>query len=143
MGAYKSPAICDEDNLRRVSALLQRVELVCAPYTRAEEFADANTFLYIDPPYRPLNQTSNFTAYTRTAFGDTQQRELADFVKKLTQRGVKVAVSNSDPHNADPQDNFFDELYAGYTIQRIPAARMINSHAAARGKVSELLITTY
>ena len=142
-GAYKNPTICDEDNLRRVSGLLQGVELVCAPYTQVEEFADERTFLYADPPYRPLNQTSSFTAYTKNSFGDQEQRELAVFLKKLAQRGVKVAASNSDPHNTDPQDNFFDELYAGCTLRRIAASRMINSDAAARGKVSELLITTY
>ena len=142
-GAYKNPTICDEDNLRRVSGLLQGVELVCAPYTQVEEFADERTFLYADPPYRPLNQTSSFTAYTKNSFGDQEQRELAVFLKELAQRGVKVAASNSDPHNTDPQDNFFDELYAGCTLRRIAASRMINSDAAARGKVSELLITTY
>lgn len=142
-GAYKNPTICDADNLRRVSGLLQGVELVCAPYTQVEEFADERTFLYADPPYRPLNQTSSFTAYTKNSFGDQEQRELAVFLKELAQRGVKVAASNSDPHNTDPQDNFFDELYAGCTLRRIAASRMINSDAAARGKVSELLITTY
>lgn len=142
-GAYKNPTICDEDNLRRVSGLLQGVELVCAPYTQVEEFADERTFLYADPPYRPLNQTSSFTAYTKNSFGDQEQRELAVFLKELAQRGVKVAASNSDPHNTDPQDDFFDELYAGCTLRRIAASRMINSDAAARGKVSELLITTY
>ena len=142
-GAYKNPTICDEDNLRRVSGLLQGVKLVCAPYTQVEEFADERTFLYADPPYRPLNQTSSFTAYTKNSFGDQEQRELAVFLKELARRGVKVAASNSDPHNTDPQDNFFDELYAGCTLRRIAASRMINSDAAARGKVSELLITTY
>lgn len=142
-GAYKNPTICDEDNLRRVSGLLQGVELVCAPYTQVEEFADERTFLYADPPYRPLNQTSSFTAYTKNSFGDQEQRELAVFLKELAQRGVKVAASNSDPHNTDPQDDFFDELYAECTLRRIAASRMINSDAAARGKVSELLITTY
>lgn len=142
-GAYKNPTICDADNLRRVSGLLQGVKLVCAPYTQVEEFADERTFLYADPPYRPLNQTSSFTAYTKNSFGDQEQRELAAFLQKLARRGVKVAASNSDPHNTDPQDNFFDELYAGCTLRRIAASRMINSDGAARGKVSELLITTY
>lgn len=142
-GAYKNPTICDEDNLRRVSGLLRGVELVCAPYTQASAFADGHTFLYADPPYRPLNQTSSFTAYTKNAFGDEEQRELACFLKELAGRGVKVAASNSDPHNTDPQDDFFDELYAGCTLRRIAATRMINADASSRGKVSELLITTY
>ena len=143
MGAYKNPTICDRDNLCQVSRLLQRVELVHAPYIRAEGFADGHTFLYADPPYRPLSQTSSFTAYTQNAFGDEEQRELAAFLRELAERGVKVAASNSDPHNARPEDDFFDALYRGFTIRRIPAARMINADAAARGKVSELLITSY
>ena len=143
MGAYKNPSICDGDNLRRVSRLLQGVELVWAPYPRAAAFADGRTFLYADPPYRPLTQTSSFTAYTRSAFGDAQQRELAAFLRELAERGVKVAASNSDPRNSDPEDDFFDVLYRGFTIRRVPASRMINADAAARGKVNELLITSY
>ena len=71
-----------------------------------------------------------------------EQRELAAFLRALAGRGVKVAASNSDPHNADPEDDFFDELYRGFAIRRVPASRMINSVAAARGKVNELLITS-
>lgn len=143
MGAYKNPAICDEDNLRKTSDLLKKVTIVCGDYKQSEEFIDENTFVYCDPPYRPLNETASFTSYTENGFPDEKQAELARFVSTLTSKGAKVVVSNSDPKNVSEEDNFFDELYAEFNINRISATRMINSNAAARGKISELLIANY
>ena len=142
-GVYKNPMICDADNLRCVSDLLQGVRIECADYRESSSFIDENTFVYFDPPYRPLTQTSSFTSYTEGQFDDDNQRELAQYVRELTKRGARVMVSNSDPHNADPNDDFFDELYEGMEIHRVEASRMINSNANGRGKISELLITNY
>ncbi len=106
-------------------------------------FADENTFVYIDPPYRPLNATSGFTSYTEEQFNDRNQIELANMYKELSAMGAKVMLSNSDPHNVDENDNFFDDLYADFTILRVDASRMINSRGSSRGKIKELLITNY
>ena len=115
----------------------------CCDYRDVEKFADEKTFVYFDPPYRPLNVTSGFTSYTENQFTDKDQMELAKFYKNLSDKGVKVLMSNSDPHNVDFDDDFFDELYAGFDIQRITAVRMINSKAEKRGNVTELLIKNY
>lgn len=141
MGAYQNPAICDGENLANLSRALNNVTIVCGDYRESAGFIDANTFVYFDPPYRPLPDTSSFTAYTESPFGDEQQRELARFVGMMSRRGAKVVVSNSDPKNSDGEDDFFDELYADHRIRRIGAARMINCDGKARGKVSELLIS--
>lgn len=141
MGKYKSPTICDEDNLRRVARALQGTIIECAPYSQAEAFIDAHTFAYFDPPYRPLSVTSSFTAYTENDFNDTCQTELSQFIKAMGQRGAYVLASNSDPRNTNPDDDFFDDLYAGLTIERISANRMINSKASARGAISEILVS--
>ena len=106
-------------------------------------FADENTFVYIDPPYRPLNATSGFTSYTEEQFNDQDQIELANVYKKLSSMGAKVMLSNSDPHNVDINDDFFDDLYADFNILRVDASRMINSKASSRGKIKELLIKNY
>ncbi len=142
-GKYKNPLICDEKNLIKISKKLQNVTIRCCDYHDAENFADENTLVYFDPPYRPLNVTSAFTSYTENQFTDKDQIELANFYKRLSDNGVKVLLSNSDPHNVDFDDNFFDDLYAGFEIQRITATRMINSKAEKRGNVTELLIKNY
>lgn len=139
-GYYKKPRICDEDNLRKVSTALSKVLIRCGDYRESEVFMDENTFVYFDPPYRPLTVTSSFTAYTENEFGDKEQEELASYIQHLSSIGVHVVASNSDPKNIDPQDNFFDELYSKMNVARIFAARMINSNGNARGRISELLI---
>lgn len=143
MGSYKNPAICDEGNLKKISYLLKKATIVCGDYKQSLQFIDENTFAYFDPPYRPLSETASFTSYTEDGFSDDKQAELAGFVEMLTDKGAKVVVSNSDPKNINEQDDFFDDLYSAFKISRIAATRMINSNAAARGKISELLILNY
>ncbi|MCD8309346.1 MAG: DNA adenine methylase [Clostridia bacterium] len=140
MGLYKNPTICDETNLVNLSSALQNVEIVCGDYTFSENFIDENTFVYIDPPYRPISQTSGFTSYNIDAFDDNEQRRLAEYVDRINGKGAKFVLSNSDPKNTNQEDNFFDDLYSRYKIERIYAARSVNSKGGSRGKISELLI---
>lgn len=141
MGAYKNPTICDTENLRNVSNAIQNVIIKCGDYTLSESFIDDETFVYLDPPYRPISETSSFTSYNSDTFDDSEQRRLAQFIKRIDMKGAKIVLSNSDPKNIDPKDNFFEELYKEYDIQRVSASRMINSNAAKRGKINELLIS--
>ncbi len=143
MGAYKNPCICDEDNLWAISKALQNVTVVCGDYRESKKFIDANTFVYFDPPYRPLTETASFTSYTEGCFDDNAQVALAKYVEHLDALGAKVIVSNSDPKNVDSEDNFFDVLYSAHKIYRLQATRMINSNSAARGRINELLIVNY
>ena len=143
MGAYKNPLICDENNLRAVSEKLQKVTIVCGDYHKSADFIDSHTFVYFDPPYRPLTETSSFTAYTEELFDDQAQFELAEFVKQMHQKGAKVVLSNSDPKNSQTEDNFFDDIYSTLKIKRVEATRMINCNSEARGKIKELLISNY
>lgn len=143
MGAYRNPLICDADNLRRVSKLLQKVEIICADYKEAINFIDKNTMVYFDPPYRPLTQTASFTSYTKEKFDDDAQIELAHYVGKVHSRHAKILLSNSDPQNVNPKDSFFDKLYSEFNIERVLATRMINCKHSARGKIKELLIANF
>lgn len=129
MGSYKNPPICDAENLRYISGLLQNVQIKCGDYKDCADFIDNNTFVYIDPPYRPLTETASFTSYNENEFGDQQQIELGHFIDEITENGAKVVASNSDPKNADENDNFFDDLNFKYNIERVSAKRMINSKA--------------
>jgi DNA adenine methylase len=142
-GNYKNPEICNGDNLNNVSAMLKKTRIVSGDFTRCRTFVDNNTFVYFDPPYRPLNQTSSFTSYTKTGFSEKDQVRLVEFFKELDRKGAKVMLSNSDPRNQDPDDTFFDDHFSDYTIERVPANRMINSNGARRGKINELIITNY
>ena len=143
MGAYKNPMICDENNLRAVSEKLQRVNIVCGDYRESADFIDENTFVYFDPPYRPITDTASFTAYTENLFNDEEQIELARFVDDMHRKGAKVVISNSDPKNSDIEDDFFDSIYSSHKIKRVDANRMINCNSEARGKIKELLISNF
>lgn len=137
----KNPLLCDEENLRECSKLLQNVEMKVGDYKECKDFIDEKTFVYLDPPYRPLTQTSAFTSYSESGFSDKEQIELKDFIIEISKKDALVLASNSDPKNADENDNFFDELYSQFEIKRVSASRMINSNAKKRGAINELLIS--
>lgn len=142
-GRYKRPLICAADNLRAVSALLQQVELRLGAYDTLASRIDGNTFVYFDPPYRPISKTASFTGYSQQVFDDAAQLELADFYHQLHQKGALLMLSNSDPKNVDQSDTFFDDAYAAFRIERILARRAINSKGSGRGLINELLILNY
>lgn len=137
----KNPLICDEENLKACSELLKNVQMKVGDYSNCKNFIDSETFVYLDPPYRPLTQTSAFTSYSENQFSDKEQVELGKFVTEISSKGAKILASNSDPKNTNKEDNFFDDLYSNFEIERISASRMINSNAKKRGAISELLIS--
>jgi DNA adenine methylase len=142
-GRYKNPKILDESNLLNVSKLLSIAEIRNAGFETIENGVKENSFVYFDPPYRPISKTSAFTAYSKFKFGDEEQKQLAALFNRLNKMGIKQMLSNSDPKNNDPGDNFFDELYCQYNISRIPARRMINSDATKRNAINEIVVTNY
>lgn len=138
MGSYKNPMICDKDNLKIVSKKLQKVIIMNKDYKDTINLIDGNTFVYIDPPYRPISSTSNFTTYTDSSFNDNNQQELKIFIDTANSNGAKILVSNSDT-----KDGFFEELYKDYKIKKVQANRMINSNGNKRHKIKEILISNY
>ncbi len=142
-GRAVNPCICDEKTIWADSALLQKVEVTCGDFAHMSNGIDGDAFFYLDPPYRPLTRSAAFTAYSKDGFDDGEQKRLAEFCRNLDATGHRWLLSNSDPHNVNPHDTFFEELYAGFDIRRVRASRMINSRAAGRGPVSELAIRNY
>lgn len=142
-GKYKKPLICDSENLTLISNLLQNVEIRFGDYSICEEYVNGKTFIYFDPPYRPLIENLSFVGYDKSGFNDENQKELAEFVKKLDKHNCLVMLSNSDPKNTNPDDNFFDELYKEFEIDRIFAKRMINCQADKRGDITEIVVRNY
>ena len=142
-GRYKNPTICDEENNHAVRTALQKVEILNGDFEDTIKYIEGPAFYYFDPPYRPISKTASFNAYANDVFGDEEQNRLKLFCDRLSDRGVKWLLSNSDPKNCDPADDFFDKLYLGYALRRIKAKRAINSKAKKRGDIFELLISNY
>lgn len=143
IGSYKNPKILDKENLLNVSNLLQNVEIIHGDYKKSEDFIDSKTFVYFDPPYRPIKQTSNFTAYNKSDFTDDNQIELAEYFKKMDKKSAHLLLSNSDPKNYNKDDNFFDNLYKDFNINRVAARRFINSDKNNRGFIYEILVNNF
>lgn len=145
-GKYKNPPIDQSEQILANSEALNAVEdltIAFAPYEDSLPFVDDKTFVYLDPPYRPLTDSASFTAYAKSGFNDDNQRELARYCRQVDERGGKFMLSNSDPHNSDPDDDFFDDLYEGFTIERVLASRAINSKGDGRGKITEILVRNF
>lgn len=143
IGSYKTPLICDTENILNVSKVLRRVEILSGDYQQTLEKVEMPSFFYFDPPYKPLSNTSSFNSYAKDEFGDYEQIRLRDFCKKLDELGHYWMLSNSDVKGKDPNNNFFDDIYNEFNIARVDAKRSINANPDKRGKLKELLITNY
>ena len=135
-GNYKNPRIIDENNLLNCSELLKKTEIKCADFSEIIHKVQKGDFVYFDPPYVPLNETSSFTSYTKDGFDIDMQFKLRDVCDELDSMGVKFMLSNSDT-------KLVNELYANYEIKKVFASRQINANAAGRGKITEVLVKNY
>ena len=142
-GKYKNPKICDEVNIIAVNKALQNTEIKICDFAETQKNVTAETLVYLDPPYRPLNNSSSFTSYSKEGFDDNDQIRLSKYYKDLDEIGADLILSNSDPKNQNPNDDFFDNLYNKFNIQRVRATRMINSNAQKRGQINEIIIANY
>lgn len=142
-GKYRNPKICDAENLRAVSEALRDVDVRNEDYELLRNDVTEGTFVYLDPPYKPISETSAFTSYIAGGFGDDEQIRLKHFCDFITEQGAFFMLSNSDPTFVDAKNLFFDDLYADYHIRRVAAKRAINANGNNRGEVNELLITNY
>ena len=135
-GHYKNPRIIDENNLLNCSKLLNKTEIKCADFSEILTKVQKDDFVYFDPPYVPLNETSSFTSYTKDGFDIDMQFKLRDICDELDSMGVKFMLSNSDT-------KLVNELYANYEIKKVFASRQINANADGRGKITEALVRNY
>jgi len=137
-GRYRDPNIVDVAVLKGVSEYLRTndIRFYCGDFATAVETAKAGDFVYCDPPYDPVSDTSSFTGYDVNGFDRGEQLRLKIVMDTLTRRNCKVLLSNA----ATP---FILDLYKGYFVDRVEATRAINSVAVRRGKVMEVLISNY
>lgn len=136
IGSYKNPTICNEEDLREISKLLQKDDIVVAQFYEIVKKAKQGDFIYFDPPYYPLKKGKSFTKYAKGDFLEKEQEKLRDTFIELDKKGCKVMLSNSD-------SDFIKNLYKGYNIHFVQATRMINCDASKRGKINEVVITNY
>jgi len=144
IGSYTHPVICHTDTILADSAVLNicDVDIVSGDFAAMDAYLNPQmlNFFYFDPPYRPLTQTSSFTAYAKGDFTDEDQKRLAEFCNCISEAGALWMLSNSDCSAKNPNDVFLEELYQNYLIERVYASRSINANASKRGKLTELLI---
>ncbi len=141
-GKYENPCICDGKLIRMNSEILRNVEILHGDFSQVESYIDGYTFIYFDPPYRPINPSS-FTSYSKESFNDREQIRLKEFFSKLDKKGCRLLLSNSDGTALDPANTYLDELYGDFIISRVFARRSICRDANKRGPIPELLIRNY
>ena len=135
-GRYKNPRIVDEANLRAASIALQKAQIITGSFLEVESMINRDDFVYFDPPYAPLNATSNFTGYSQEGFDGELQEELRNLCDRLNQRGIRFMVSNSSAP-------LILDLYQNYQIDFVYATRAINSKGHKRGKIPEVIVSNY
>lgn len=137
-GKYKNPQVVNEIVVRAVNHYLinSDVSILNGDYETALETARKGDFVYFDPPYDPVSDTSSFTGYSLDGFDKEDQIRLRDVFIKLDQRGCNVLLSNS-------ATDFIKDIYRDYHIKMVTASRNINSVASKRGKIDEVLVMNY
>ncbi|MEK8019418.1 MAG: DNA adenine methylase [Candidatus Parabeggiatoa sp.] len=141
IGSYKKPLICDDENLSLVSQSLKKVLILDGDFEQTISCVENQTCFYLDPPYKPLSETSSFNSYAKDIFDDKEQIRLKNFCDTLDSLNCQWILSNSDVKGNNHKDNFFDDLYEKFKIDRVLAKRSINANASKRGQLTELLIT--
>jgi DNA adenine methylase len=138
-GKYKNPAICEEIVLRQISNYLNanEIQILNWDFEQAAAMADENSFIYFDPPYHSPHKT-NFTGYQADGFGENDQERLRNVMIKMTNRGIKCLLSNSDTEYI--RELYHYEVFDSISVQ---AKRAINSDSAGRGNVNEVLIKNW
>ncbi|HEL1655871.1 DNA adenine methylase [Streptococcus suis] len=137
-GRYKNPKIVDSELILSISQYLNKnnIEILTGDFEKAVEDVGAGDFVYFDPPYIPLSETSAFTSYTHEGFSYEEQVRLRDVFRKLDKKGAYVMLSNSS-------SPLVEELYKGFNIHKVEAIRTNGAKASSRGKISEIIVTNY
>ncbi|MFC1756634.1 transcriptional repressor LexA [Patescibacteria group bacterium] len=136
IGSSLNRLICDEGTIKADSKILKEADIKCDDFEKTLQGAKKDDFVYLDPPYHPISEYSNFTRYTKEKFFKEDQERLKTLINKLTKKGVKIMLSNSNC-------KFINTLYKDYKIEKVESNRSLNCKADKRGKVSEVLIMNY
>lgn len=137
-GNYKNPNIVNEPTLRAVSKFLQNndIKIMSTDFEEVLSKLNKGTFVYLDPPYDPMSDTSSFTGYNKGGFDKDEQIRLKESCDRLTKKGIKFMLSNS-------ATDFIKDLYKEYEIKIVKAKRLINADSSKRGEIEEVIIRNY
>lgn len=137
-GRYKNPDIVNKKTIKAVSKFLNKshVKIRNCDFEEAVKGIRKEAFVYFDPPYDPISDSSSFTGYDKSGFDREEQKRLKNLCDKLNKRGVRFLLSNSST-------KFIRELYNDYKIEPVMAKRAINSKADKRGEIEEVLVRNY
>ena len=137
-GKYKNPNIVNEPTLKAVNRFLNQNNIIIqtVDYANVLENIPENSFVYLDPPYHPISESSNFTGYIQGGWDMWDQIRLREVCDNLNERGIKFLLSNSSAQ-------LIKDQYQNYQINVVKANRSINSDASNRGEIDELLIRNY
>lgn len=137
-GNYRNPNIVNAPTLRAVSSYLNKatIHLTSLDYAEVLRALPKGTFVYLDPPYDPVSDTSSFTGYSKGGFTHDDQIRLRECCDELDKRGLKFMLSNS-------ATDFIKEQYAAYHITIVQAKRAVNSDSTKRGEVDEVVVRNY
>jgi DNA adenine methylase len=136
IGSSLNRVICDPLAIRKASISLQSARVECADFAEVLSSAKTGDFVYLDPPYYPVSEYSDFTRYTKEKFYQKDQTRLRDIFKDLASRGCQVMLSNSD-------SQVIRDLYADFNIHTVYSGRNLSSKSTSRGKVPEIVVTSY
>jgi len=135
-GRYVNPSIVQEKKIIEASELLKETKIKKISFEKILNFTKEDDFIYFDPPYQPISDTSNFTSYQKTDFSEKDQEKLANVFKKLDSKNCKVMLSNSE-------HPLIKKLYDGYNTKIVKAKRMISCNGKGRGAINELVIRNF
>jgi DNA adenine methylase len=137
-GRYKKPNIINDVTIKAVSNYLSKndIQILNTDYEKSLSKIKKGAFVYFDPPYDPISDSSSFTGYTKNRFERGEQERLKKVCDKLNNKGVKFLLSNSST-------DFIRDLYKNYNIFYIKAKRAINSKGDSRGEITEVLVKNY
>jgi DNA adenine methylase len=134
VGRYDDPKILDAESVREAAARLRCARLVHESFEHTVLHCGPSDFVYLDPPYEPLSETSSFTAYNRAGFQRKEQERLRSCVDELTRIGARVMLSNSDTE-------YTRALYSDYVVDSVEVHRSVS--AGKRGTARELIVRNY
>lgn len=141
-GRYKNPDFVNQKTLRAVSNYFNKADIrfKCGDFEEAVKGIRKEAFVYFDPPYDPVSNSSSFTGYDKGGFNRLEQKRLKNLCDKLDDRKVNFLLSNS-------ATDFILDLYSDkerkYKIELVKARRSINSKGDRRGEVAEVLVRNY
>lgn len=135
-GRYKNPNLCPEDVILAAARVLKTASIELGDYRQVlQKHARPGDFVFLDPPYLPISEYSDFKRYTKEQFGEDDHRQLADEATRLGQIGCHVVLTNSN-------HPLVHELYKPHAVKVVATKRHISSKGSKRAGEDAIVTVT-